>query len=98
MKNKAQKAAQIILNNIGYSIPVDIEKILQSYDITIRSQIMEESMSSMLVIKNGRAVIGVNQAHPATSQRFSLAHELGHYLLHAKTTQVFLDTSTIFFR
>jgi Zn-dependent peptidase ImmA (M78 family) len=29
----------------------------------------------------GSAVIGVNQQHHANRKRFSLAHELGHYLL-----------------
>jgi Zn-dependent peptidase ImmA (M78 family) len=98
MKNKAQKAAQTILNSVGYNIPIDIERIIQSYNIEIRSQSLEDSMSGMLVIKNGRAVIGINQAHSKTRQRFSLAHELGHYLLHSKSTQVFVDASTIFFR
>jgi Zn-dependent peptidase ImmA (M78 family) len=98
MTIKAQRAAQRILKSVGYSIPVDIKKIIESHKISIRSQPMEDNMSSMLVIKDGRAVIGVNQAHSSTRQRFSLAHELGHFLLHSKSTRVFLDASTIFFR
>ena len=98
MKNRSQKTAQIILNSVGYNIPIDIERIIQSYNIEIRSQSLEDSMSSMLVIKNGRGIIGINKAHPPTRQRFSLAHELGHYLLHSKSTQIFVDASTIFFR
>lgn len=98
MKNKAQIAARKILNTVGYDIPVDIVGILQSYNIAIKSQPLEDSMSSMLIIKNGRATIGINGTHHSNRQRFSLAHELGHYILHSKWTQVFLDASTIFFR
>ena len=98
MSTKAIKAAQKVLRSVGYDIPVDIERIIQSHNIPIRYQPMEDSMSSMLVIKSGSAVIGVNQAHPPTRRRFSLAHELGHYLLHGKSPRVFLDASTIFFR
>lgn len=98
MSTKATKAAQKVLRSVGYDIPVDVERIIQSYGIPIRSQPMEDSMSSMLVIRKGSAVIGVNQAHPPTRRRFSLAHELGHYLLHGKSPRVFLDASTIFFR
>jgi Zn-dependent peptidase ImmA (M78 family) len=29
------------------------------------------------------AVIGVNSTHAPTRQRFTLAHEIGHYVLHA---------------
>lgn len=98
MSIKAQRAAQKVLKSAGYNIPVDVEGIIQSYGIAVRSQPMEDSMSSMLVLRNGRAVIGVNQAHAPTRQRFSLAHELGHFLLHGKLPRVFLDEATVFFR
>lgn len=43
-------------------------------------------------------MIGVNQAHAPTRRRFSLAQELGHFLLHGKNPRVFLDASIIYFR
>jgi Zn-dependent peptidase ImmA (M78 family) len=32
---------------------------------------------------DGSAVIGVNSSHPIQRQRFTIAHEIGHLLLHA---------------
>jgi len=32
--------------------------------------------------KDGSAVIGVNSSHPIQRQRFTIAHEIGHVLLH----------------
>jgi Zn-dependent peptidase ImmA (M78 family) len=98
MSIKARRAAQKVLKSVGDGIPVDVEGIIRSFGIAVRSQPMEDNMSSMLVLKDGRAVIGLNQSHPPTRRRFSLAHELGHFLLHGKAPRVFLDEATIFFR
>ena len=35
-----------------------------------------------------RAVIGVNSRHPTVRQRFSIAHELGHLVLHKPAFQI----------
>jgi Zn-dependent peptidase ImmA (M78 family) len=43
-------------------------------------------------------VIGINQDHPKNRQRFSIAHEVGHWCLHRSTSSVFVDTSSVFFR
>lgn len=98
MTQKAKRAAQKILKNFGRSIPVDVKTIIENLNITVRVQPMEDAMSGMLVVKEGRAVIGVNQSHHPNRQRFSLAHELGHFILHSRQTPVFVDASTIFFR
>src|SRR3712207_456454 len=40
-------------------------------------------MPSGVLVRDGqRTVIGVNRLQPATRQRFTAAHELGHALLH----------------
>ncbi len=36
----------------------------------------------MLLAHDDKAIIVVNKCSPAKRQRFTLAHELGHYLLH----------------
>lgn len=95
---KAKRAAQNILRETNYTIPVDIRRIIKHYGIEIIEQPMEDNVSGMMVVKDKRAMIGVNQAHHPNRQRFSLAHELGHYVLHRETQSVFVDSSTIFFR
>jgi Zn-dependent peptidase ImmA (M78 family) len=52
----------------------------------------------MLVVKGEHAIIGVNEAHHLNRQRFTLAHELGHFLLHHSASSVFIDASPVFFR
>lgn len=36
----------------------------------------------MIFIKDGIPIIGVNALHHPHRQRFTIAHELGHYMLH----------------
>jgi Zn-dependent peptidase ImmA (M78 family) len=41
-----------------------------------------DRISGMLHREDGRAIIGINSLENHTRQRFSLAHEMGHMLLH----------------
>ncbi len=72
--------------------PVPVEKIARSYDIQIKIDEVDDDLSGFLFRdkKAGRTVIGANKAHHRNRQRFTIAHELGHYLLHEGET-VHLD-------
>lgn len=96
---KAVAEARKLLKEHGTTLPIDIAAIVKSQGIGVRLQPMEESVSGMLVIRDDHAVtVGINQSHHPNRQRFTLAHELGHFLLHGKRTRVFVDSSTMFFR
>lgn len=97
MYKPVQEARQV-LKRFGVNLPIDVEALIKEYGIAIRSQELEEAVSGILVIKEGRATIGVNENHHPNRQRFTLAHELGHFILHKSASSVFVDASTIFFR
>src|SRR3954470_4270018 len=40
--------------------------------------------------KQGRYIIGINSSHPETRKRFTIAHEMGHLVLH-QLDQVHVD-------
>ena len=71
--------------------PVNVEKILHDMKIQLRIQPGPEDISGFLV-KTGTqpAIIGVNSSHHRNRQRFTMAHELGHMLLH-DFTEVHVD-------
>ena len=52
---------------------------------------MPPDMSGMLVREPDRVVIGVNECHSDSRQRFTIAHELGHFHLH-KGRSVIIDS------
>ncbi len=92
------KVAQEILEKIGGYSPIDLHKIAKLYNLSISYEELDEEISGMLVGKKG--LICVNKNHPLTRQRFSIAHELGHYFLHAKDcleSTVFIDEA-IYYR
>lgn len=64
--------------------PVPVDDIVESLGIQIKRDRVEDSLSGFLIrnTDTGGAVIGVNAGHHINRQRFTIAHELGHYLLH----------------
>src|SRR6185312_712682 len=38
--------------------------------------------SGLLIRKDGHALIGINSSEASVRQRFTIAHELGHFVLH----------------
>ncbi|MGK2858147.1 MAG: ImmA/IrrE family metallo-endopeptidase [Thermoanaerobaculia bacterium] len=66
--------------------PVDVETIAQRLGISVRYSPLERSISGTAIRRaDGRSIIGVNSNDVLPRQRFSLAHELAHVLLHSDT-------------
>ncbi len=71
-------------HRLGRSGRVDVNKIAKVLGITVVAHDMDDDDSGILLVKDGRAVIIVNGRHHENRRRFSLAHELAHFLLHAR--------------
>jgi len=91
MKKIQKKTAQELV--AAYGTPIDLDKLMKDEEITLKREVMEDSVSGMLVIKPADTVIVVNSSHHHTRQRFTIAHEFGHYYLHNATAQAFVDQS-----
>ena len=94
------KVAQEILEEAGVStLPVDVFEIARRNKVHVRKVQVEMNVSGALVQEGDRIVIGVNELHHEHRQRFTIAHELGHYFLHMGQQQsLFVDDSPVFFR
>lgn len=75
------RAEEVLREAAVKGLPVPVEEIAATYQILIRRAPHAE-FSGMLVRKDGRALIGVSSSEPSVRQRFTVAHELGHYFLH----------------
>jgi len=75
---------------------VDVTAVAKSNDIDITYEIMDSYQSGYLQNINDRWVIGVNKLHNPKRQRFTIAHELGHYFMHKDKNLNFEDAT--FFR
>ena len=83
--NSVERRAERLLKAAGVtSHPVPLNKIAEHLRIRIQYADLGNDCSGVLVrnpsSKGG--VIGVNWAHHANRQRFTVAHEIGHYVLH----------------
>jgi len=76
--------------------PVPVDLIAKARGIQIRHQHYQgQDLSGFLYREADRAIIGVNYYHDRTRQRFTIAHELGHYLLHkASFKEIHIDKPT----
>ena len=85
--SRAVRVAKSLIESEGIRRPfVPVERIAERYAVIVREE-MPEDVSGMLVPLPGESsqakwAIVVNSAHPPVRQRFTIAHELGHALLH----------------
>lgn len=88
-----------LLKDMGIlEAPVDVYSIASKLGVGITEKNLEDEVSGFLVIKNGRAMIAVNSNHHPNRQRFTIAHELGHYCLHREVKSLFVDDSLTYHR
>jgi hypothetical protein len=83
-KHIRSSVERLLAANSVKSAPVPVEEIVQSLKIEIRKSPAEDSLSGFILRDGatGKATIGVNSSQPRNRQRFTIGHELGHYLLH----------------
>src|SRR5688572_30282622 len=82
-KRRAALAARQVLRRFGFSneVPVDIVAIAEYLGIEIVERSLDTG-SALLLRKEGRSICVVNSDHSLRRKRFSIAHEVGHFLLH----------------
>ena len=83
-------------NNIEI-VPLNVEDLADKLGITIEYESLENDLSVILYKDDlGKWIIEVNQRHHKNRQKYTIAHELGHYILHRHLKDRFEDE--IFFR
>ncbi len=83
---------QIEIRNLAHQVleranithpAVDVDAIAKMEKVDLFRKEIDDDISGVLKInENGRASILVNQDHHINRQRFTIAHELGHFFLH----------------
>ena len=63
--------------------PVNVEVIARDLKVYVRKSPTEDDISGFLLKQpEGPVVVGVNSLHHPNRQRFTIGHEIGHFLLH----------------
>jgi Zn-dependent peptidase ImmA (M78 family) len=81
--SRIQQLTETLLAETGVTAPpVPVEALIRARGIKIRPTASLGDVSGLVLRKGGETIIGVNKKEVRTRQRFSLAHELAHALLH----------------
>jgi len=96
-----RRAEQILRETETYRVPVPIDLVAARLKLTTEAAVLADNISGVLVVENERGAIGYNSAHAPVRQRFTVAHEIAHYILHVKKnlqSQLFIDRYVAFRR
>jgi Zn-dependent peptidase ImmA (M78 family) len=78
----ATRQAEALLDEVGVqSAPVDVRKIALKLGLRVVEEDLDDDVSGALVSNPQRAAILVNSDHHDNRKRFTIAHELGHFVL-----------------
>jgi Zn-dependent peptidase ImmA (M78 family) len=90
-RRRASSAARQLLRKLDDcdDLPIDVEKIAARLGIEVVFRALDAELSlpsgntsALLLRRHGRSICVVNENHAFTRRRFSIAHEIGHFLLH----------------
>src|SRR5690242_20712862 len=83
-EEQIKKLVEQLLNLVKVNEPpIPVERIARIRGTQLKYVPFEGDMSGLLFHEDGYIIIGVNELHPKTRQRFTIAHELGHLELHS---------------
>ena len=88
-----RRAREILEESQVTAPPVPVERIARKLSAHLRFSPLDNELSGMVFVKDGTAIIGINALHHPNRQRFTIAHECGHLVLHRDqvTREVHVD-------
>ena len=76
------RATEILRSAQASQPPVRVNRIAKAHGIKVRYEPLDDELSGMIFLKGNQSIIGVNAHHSPNRQRYTIAHEMGHYFLH----------------
>ena len=73
------------------SLPLNIRQVAEYLGLEVVEEPMDDDISGFLEIRSGRWVVGINSFHHVNRKRFTIAHEIAHFLLHSDGQTEFRD-------
>lgn len=83
MMDLSQQQIKSIIDQYKSDLPVRVGTLAQDLGITvIATKELPEGISGSFSKEDGNYVVYVDASHPVVRQRFTIAHELGHFYKH----------------
>jgi Zn-dependent peptidase ImmA (M78 family) len=98
-RRAAEAEAQRVLLESGHAgdVPTDIEAVAEHLGAKVIRERLDRDVSGLLLRDADSVMIGVNDLHAPRRQRFTVAHEVAHLVLH-KGRPLVLDHVRLNFR
>lgn len=91
-QRQIEELAEKVLREAGIQVaPIEISQIAKLHGVEITDYDLGVDVSGVLVLKDGKATIGLNPNDSKVRRRFTIAHELGHFFLEHQRGGLFVD-------
>lgn len=94
MRRVADKAYTLLKGQGIDHPPINPTAIAENLGIKVEKAPFSDDLSGVLMRGDGSAIIALNKAHHKVRQRFTIAHELGHFVLNHKG-DMFIDQKVL---
>ncbi|HET9342869.1 MAG TPA: ImmA/IrrE family metallo-endopeptidase [Candidatus Eremiobacteraceae bacterium] len=92
MPSRIERIAEKTLAACGIGKPpVDLRKITRHLGLAVQKDSLPPEISGFFYRKGTHNIIGVNKKHVPARRRFTVAHEIGHYILGHAHDEVHVD-------
>jgi len=89
-----RKAFNVLRKADALCAPVELAKVAATLNVQLHEAPVEDNVSGVLLVEGDQRHVLVNKTHSSNRQRFSIAHELGHLVLHHKQgDRLHIDTN-----
>jgi transcriptional regulator with XRE-family HTH domain len=80
-QDPAVTAREVLARTGQREPPVEVLEVARALGVGVFARPLDDALSALVIRHGDGAVIGVNSAHAHVRQRFSVAHELGHFVI-----------------
>lgn len=78
----ARRQAELLVTTLGITeAPVNVEEVAKHLGLRVISMELEDDVSGLLITKPEMSCIVIRKNDAVQRQRFSIAHEIGHFVL-----------------
>jgi len=100
IKSAKKEAVALLSDSQIKSVPVNLITITKRLGLKIEKiKFTNKEVSGLLKINTnaGKPIIAINASQSEARQRFTIAHEIGHYILH-NIQDLHVDSNRVYFR
>lgn len=98
-QSKIESEANKLLRKFAINNPpIDLEEIAEFLKVKVTREPLDPDVSGVMLFENGKKSVAINSNQHINRQRFTLAHEIGHLILHATSNEDRIHIDRRFFR